>query len=114
MKFFKDNAPFPYTNEMQTNEKICLDSFSNQNAKSLVKSTIKKEALMISHFNEKISLLLERVGKNALSETELVELTEILDNYDRIKHVNQENKAKTLEALNYGVLVGLSMSKTMG
>lgn len=42
VKFFKDNAPHAYTNEMQTNEKICLDSFSNQNSKSLVKSTIKK------------------------------------------------------------------------
>ena len=72
VKFMKDSVNYPYTSEMQTTEKICVDSFSNQNTKSLVTSTVRKEALMISHFNEKISQLLEKVQKNALNELELI------------------------------------------
>lgn len=58
-----------------------MDSFSNQNSKSLIRSTIQKQSTMISHFNDKIILLKEKVQKNALSEEELCELQEILDNY---------------------------------
>jgi hypothetical protein len=92
VKFLKDNAVYPYTNEMQTNEKICVDSYSNQNSKSLVMSTVRKEALMISHFNGKVSTLLQKVQKKTITEFELIELAEILDNYDRIKNMNVENK----------------------
>lgn len=43
---------------MHTNEKICVDSYQNQNTKSLVQTTIKKQSAMISHFNDKITQLL--------------------------------------------------------
>jgi hypothetical protein len=43
---------------MHTHEKICVDSFNNQNSKSLVQTTIKKQTAMISHFNDKINQML--------------------------------------------------------
>jgi hypothetical protein len=57
-KFYKDNNPYPFTNEMHTNEKICVDSLQNQNSKSLVGNTIKKQTNMISHFNGKIKTII--------------------------------------------------------
>lgn len=72
--FLKDRQPHPYTNEMHTNEKICLDSFNNQNSKSLIGTTIRKQTTMIQHFNEKIKCLLEKMKTKNMSEGELVHL----------------------------------------
>jgi len=68
---------------------------------------------MIQHFNEKIKCLLEKIKTNNMSEGELVHLAEILDNYDRIKFRNEDNKMKTIEAMNYSILVGLNVSRLM-
>jgi len=54
---------------MHTNEKICVDSFQNQNSKSLVGTTIKKQTSMISLFNDKITQLLEKLKNNKLDES---------------------------------------------
>lgn len=43
---------------MHKNEKICVDSFTNQkNSQSLIASTISKQTTMISHFNDKLRQL---------------------------------------------------------
>lgn len=53
---------------MHKNEKICVDSFNNQNSKSLIASTITKQTTMISHFNDKLRQLEEKIKSNKLSE----------------------------------------------
>lgn len=54
-KFLKHNKPYPYISEMHKNEKICLDSLHEQHSRSLVGNTVKKQARMIKHFDEKLS-----------------------------------------------------------
>lgn len=42
---------------------------NNQNSKSLVITTMKKQTSMISHFNNKITHLLEKIRANKLEES---------------------------------------------
>ena len=38
---------------------------------------------------------------------------EILDNYERLEHQNKKKKEKTIEAMNYSILSGIVLDRTV-
>lgn len=113
-KLFCEGKPCSYMTEMEPTEKICIDSMYMQTSKdmSTLQKTVEKTKNVIEVFSEKIEKL-RQLLKTDLSNEKRRKIMEIIDNYERIEYHNKKSKAKTIEAINYSILSGIVLDRTV-
>ena len=79
---------------------------------STLQKTIEKTKNVIEVFSEKIEKL-QKLLKTDISDEKRRQILEILDNYERIEYQNAKKKSKTIEAMNYSILSGIILDRTV-
>ena len=79
---------------------------------TILQKTVEKSRNVIQVFSEKVDKL-RKLLKTELNPQKRRKLMEILDNYERLEHQNKKKKEKTIEAMNYSILSGIVLDRTV-
>ena len=79
---------------------------------TILQKTVEKSRNVIQVFSEKVDKL-RKLLKTELNPQKRRQIMEILDNYERLEHQNKKKKEKTIEAMNYSILSGIVLDRTV-
>lgn len=79
---------------------------------TILQKTVEKSRNVIEVFSEKIEKL-KKLLKTEINPQKRRQIMEILDNYERLEHQNKKKKEKTIEAMNYSILSGIVLDRTV-